>query len=183
MKTVKIIETTTISNSDDETLSNPFENGKFMIALRFGVNYAKQVWPTMTLRPRILKYLSDSPDDYEEVSIEEWNSNEYPVLSSINISEKFYWLPSSLSIRPTFRDLTLRDKYRIFITGTLTPGCNTSMQEYIEGVNYVQAYLTIFNEYLDPKNADDPIQQSYNRQYNFIMDPKQYTFPYIYIRK
>ena len=137
----------------------------------------------MSLDTKLTVYSDDNIKNIEKVPFEEWDFDKYPVLNQSDQDNPLYWLPSSLLIKPTFQSLTNADNYVIYIRGILNSQWKKTYQEYIKDVYFVHVSFNIFNEYLDPQNAENPVQLSSNKLYSFRIDPKEYTLPKIIIRK
>ena len=138
----------------------------------------------MPINARIYQFISDDASEpAEEVPFVEWDFDKYPELRKVATSQTIYWIPSHLFIKPSYSFLNKKDTFRIVVDGWKHPQCNMTHSEYIEEVDFVFMSLMIFNEYLDPQNFEEPVQLSFNKHYYYIMDPEQYTYFQLKIRK
>ena len=71
------------------------------------------------------------------------------------------------------------------ILATYTPNdeCGMSLYSINEDVPYIELFFKIVNEYIDPKNFENPIQTAVTDQYYTILRYNAYTLGDIFIRK
>ena len=74
---------------------------------------------------------------------------------------------------------------RFSLTASYTPNneCGMSLLQVSEDVNYISLYFKIINEYIDPKNFEDPIQTVVTDKYYTVLRYSSFTLNDIYIRK
>ena len=113
-----------------------------------------------------------------------WNDTHFPNLKNdTHVLGNYFYCPSS-DLRIQGSKLSQETEYFVFLIG-YTPvfGCQQTLEEYLQDVGHVKISTLISNEILDPQNFDDPIQTVVNDQNILFIDPKQFTYNNLYLKK
>ena len=61
--------------------------------------------------------------------------------------------------------------------------CNISFFDYRIDVEYIELALIVANEYIDPKNFEDPIQVVVKDHYYTLLELNSQTYMDVYVKK
>ena len=93
------------------------------------------------------------------------------------------WFPSSnLSLQGS-RFSSQAESFLITVGYTPNDECGMTFQEYVQEANLIEFNFLISNEYIDPKNTNDPIQIATKDQFYHFIETDTQIFSDIYIKK
>ena len=168
-------------------MSHPFENGKFMIGLAQGTSSFNRscVQNHTKITAYNFTYANGEYQDIEEVPLELWNETHFPA----SVFDRFrpgigaLWFPSSnLSLQGS-RFSSQAENFLITVGYTPNDECGMTFQEYVQEANLIEFNFLISNEYIDPKNTNDPIQIATKDQFYHFIETDTQIFSDIYIKK
>ena len=132
-----------------------------------------------------MKNRNISDINYEEILLEIWNQTHLPnsTLEGFYNGNEYFWLPTS---GLTLQGSTTSSVSNYFlIEAKYEPNNEWGMtfDEYINDLQYVELILIIANEYIDPKNHDNPIQTAINDHYYVMLESQSRTYFDLFVRK
>ena len=82
-------------------------------------------------------------------------------------------------------NLLSNDHHTFLITVGYAPNeeCGMTFQEYIENLSPIELNLVINNEYIDPKDFENPIKKTLTTDYNYYININFQTISDLFIKK
>ena len=123
--------------------------------------------------------------NYEEIPLEVWNNTHFSdsLFETYRFADRVLWFPySNMSLKG---NLLSNDHHTFLITVGYAPNeeCGMTFQEYIENLSPIELNLVINNEYIDPKDFENPIKKTLTTDYNYYININFQTISDLFIKK
>ena len=126
-----------------------------------------------------------SDTEREIIPFESWDGNYLHNFISTNIfnRDEYLCLPSSgLTLQGSFSS-DFSNFFAITVEYEPNEEWGMTYDQYVNDVKYVELMFIIANEYIDPKNYDNPVQVEINDHYYVGVDPRSATFMNLFVQK
>ena len=123
---------------------------------------------------------------YEAIQFEEWNETHFPayLVERFNSERQYLWFPSSFNYSLQGSRVSPEgQKYIIRISYIPNDECGMTFEEYSKYVRYLDIGFMVSDEYIDPKNIENPIQIAIKDHLHYFIEAHSPVITDMYIRK
>ena len=128
----------------------------------------------------------NEPETIEQIPLEVWNETHFSasIIEVFGTDNEYLWFPASSNLTlQGSRHFNQHHAFQVRATYVPNEECGMTFQQYVDDVRTIYLNFFIANEYIDPKDFDNPIQIAFKDYYNTFIEIDSQTYADLYIRK